>query len=74
MRAVFVSIGPIVRAPKMLYRIPEAAEVLSQSRCRIYELIRAGRLRTVTEGGARLVPASAIAEYVALLEKEAEAA
>ena len=55
---------------KALYRIPEAMELLSLSRTVIYEQIRAGRLRTVAEGRARRIPASAIAEYVALLERE----
>lgn len=58
---------------KVLYRIPEAMRVLSLSRSVIYEQIRSGRLRSVTEGRARLIPASAIAEYVALLESEARA-
>lgn len=57
---------------KPLYRISEAVELLPYSRSKLYELIRAGRLRTVKEGTARLIPASAIAEYVALLEREAE--
>jgi excisionase family DNA binding protein len=56
---------------KQLYRIPEAMAILSISRSAIYRLIRAGRLKTVTEGRTRLVPASAIADYVALLEREA---
>jgi excisionase family DNA binding protein len=59
---------------KQLYRIPEAMRILSLSRSVIYEQIRAGRLRSVTQGRARLIPASAIAEYVALLESEARAA
>jgi excisionase family DNA binding protein len=57
---------------KQLYRIADAMDILSLSRSRIYELIRSGRLRTVKEGRTRLVPASAIAEYVALLEHEAD--
>jgi excisionase family DNA binding protein len=60
----------LMSAGKALYRIPEAMELLSMSRSVIYEQIRAGRLRTVTEGRARRVPASAIADYVALLERE----
>jgi excisionase family DNA binding protein len=56
---------------KALYRVPEAARRLSLSRSRVYELINSGRLRSVREGRTRLVPASAIAEYVALLEREA---
>jgi excisionase family DNA binding protein len=59
------------RESKVLYRVPEAMRVLSLSRSVIYEQIRSGRLRSVTQGRARLIPASAIAEYVALLESEA---
>lgn len=57
----------------VLYRVADATRLLGLSRTVLYELIRSGRLRTVTEGRARLVPASAIAEYVALLEREAGA-
>jgi excisionase family DNA binding protein len=56
-----------------LYRIPEAMRLLSLSRSVIYEQIRAGRLRTVNRGRARLIPATAITEYIALLEAEARA-
>jgi excisionase family DNA binding protein len=45
--------------------------LLSLSRCVIYELIRSGRLRSVKQGRSRLIPQSAIAEYVELLEWEA---
>ncbi|MHA6631074.1 helix-turn-helix domain-containing protein [Pseudonocardia sichuanensis] len=53
-----------------LYRIPEAMQLLSLSRTVIYEQIRAGRLRSVRQGRARLIPADAIADYVALLITE----
>ncbi|MFI1227416.1 MULTISPECIES: helix-turn-helix domain-containing protein [unclassified Streptomyces] len=56
-----------------LYRVPDAVRVLGLSRSVVYDLIRAGRLRTVKEGRTRLVPASAITDYVALLEREAGA-
>jgi excisionase family DNA binding protein len=59
---------------KQLYRVKDAMVVLSLGRTAIYEQIRSGRLRSVTEGRTRLIPASAIAEYVKLLEREAEAA
>jgi len=55
---------------KALYKVPEAMSLLSLSRTVIYELMRAGRLRSVRQGRTRLIPASAIAEYVALLESE----
>jgi excisionase family DNA binding protein len=56
-----------------LYRVADAMVILSLSRSIIYQQIRSGRLRSVTEGRRRLIPASAIADYVALLEYEAEA-
>lgn len=58
-------------AEPLLYRVQDATRVLNMSRTVIYDLIRAGRLRTVKEGRARLIPLSAINEYVALLEREA---
>jgi len=56
---------------KVLYRVTEAMAVLSMSRSAIYEEIRAGRLRSVKRGRSRLISASAITDYVALLEHEA---
>jgi len=47
--------------------------LLSLSPSVIYNQIRAGRLRSVKEGKTRLIPAAAIADYIALLEAEAEA-
>lgn len=58
---------------KPLYRISEAVELLPYSRSKLYELISTGRIRSVKEGGVRLITAQAIAEYIALLEQEAEA-
>ncbi len=55
-----------------LYKIPEAMRLLSISRSVIYEQIRAGRLKSVRQGRTRLVPASAIDDYVALLLREAD--
>ena len=63
---------PIVVPDRHLYRIPEAMVLLSMSRSVIYEQIRAGRLKTVTQGRTRLVPASAINAYVDLLMSESE--
>jgi excisionase family DNA binding protein len=59
---------------KHLFRIADAMVVLSLSRSVIYEQIRSGRLRSVTQGRSRLIPACAIADYVALLERETNAA
>lgn len=56
----------------VLYRVPEAARLLGLGKTKIYELIRGKRLRSVTEGRTRLIPADAISDYLALLAKEAE--
>ena len=56
---------------KELHRVTDAMAILSLSRSVIYEQLRSGRLRSVHVGRRRLIPASAIAEYVALLEREA---
>jgi excisionase family DNA binding protein len=50
--------------PAVLYDVDEAAEALRLSRSVLYELIRSGQLRTVKQGRRRLVPVSALAEYV----------
>jgi excisionase family DNA binding protein len=62
--------SPVLPSGKALYRVREAMLLLSLSRSVIYELIRSGRLRSVTEGRTRLIPASAITDYVAVLESE----
>ncbi|MDT0456805.1 helix-turn-helix domain-containing protein [Streptomyces sp. DSM 41527] len=60
-------------AAPVLYRIPQATRALGLSRTVVYDLIRTGRLRAVKEGRTRLVPVTAVAEYVELLEREAGA-
>jgi len=64
-------VNPKEVIPKALYRVSEVMTLLSMSRTTIYEQLRSGRLRSVKEGRTRLVPATAIAEYIALLEHEA---
>ncbi len=57
---------------RQLYRVHDAMQILSMSRSVIYEQIRSGRLRSVRQGRTRLIPATAIADYITLLESEAE--
>jgi excisionase family DNA binding protein len=67
-------LGTMEPGSKALYRVPDVMRLLSLSRSVIYHQIRTGRLRSVKEGHARLIPADAIAEYVSLLKAEAEVA
>jgi excisionase family DNA binding protein len=54
-----------------LYEVTDVMRMLRLSRTVIYELIRSGRLRSVKQGRARRIPAAAIRDYIALLEREA---
>ncbi|MDS1271770.1 helix-turn-helix domain-containing protein [Lipingzhangella sp. LS1_29] len=65
---------PPTTPPKRLYRIAEAAQILSLGRTQIFKEIAHGRLRAVGCGKTRRIPAEAIEDYVELLTKEAEAA
>jgi len=65
-----MNVSTLARMGRVLYRVPEAMTLLSMSRSAIYAQIRSNRLRSVKQGRSRLIPESAIAEYVALLEGE----
>jgi excisionase family DNA binding protein len=52
---------------KLLYRVPEAAEHLSLSRAKVYELIRAGTLVSVRIDGSRRIRGEDLRRYVASL-------
>jgi excisionase family DNA binding protein len=54
-----------------LYRVKDAMRLLKLSRTVIYEQLRTGRLRSVQQGRARLIPSGAIRGYIQLLEDEA---
>lgn len=57
-------------AELQLFTIEEAMTMLRMGRTTIFDQLRNGRLRSVREGRARRIPAKAIAEYIALLERE----
>ena len=63
---------PSAATTQQLYRISDAMRLLSLSRSVIYEQIRVGRLKSVSQGRTRLVSAAAIADYIALLQREAD--
>jgi excisionase family DNA binding protein len=54
-----------------LYTVEEVGTMLKLGRTVIFDLIRNGRLGSVREGRARRITPRAIAEYIALLEREA---
>lgn len=50
-----------------VYTVAEAARQLKIGRTAMYELVMSGRVRSVTIGRSRRVPASCIAEYLTYL-------
>jgi excisionase family DNA binding protein len=54
----------------MLFTLKETAVALRVGRSKLYELMAAGKLRSVKIGGSRRIPATALAEFVAALEAE----
>jgi excisionase family DNA binding protein len=52
-------------APDRLLSVDEAAALLGLGRSLTYGEIAAGRLRSVKAGRRRLIPAAAVAEYIA---------
>ncbi len=49
---------------RLAYRPTEAASVLGLGRNRIFELLRSGELRSVKYGRTRLIPRTAIEEFL----------
>jgi excisionase family DNA binding protein len=56
----------------ILLTLKETAVALRVGRSKLYELMAAGKLRSVKIGGSRRIPATALAEFVAALEAEQE--
>ncbi len=54
---------------KLLLRVPEAAQRLSLSRAKVYELIKAGTLPSVRIDGSRRVRVEDLAAFVASLSE-----
>jgi excisionase family DNA binding protein len=57
---------------KLLLKVDEAADRLSIKRTLFYEMLRRGEIASITIGARRLVPVSALEEFVrSRLEQEA---
>jgi excisionase family DNA binding protein len=57
---------------KRLFRPVEAAEILSISRSKVYELIGSGALASVTIGRSRRVPEWAVDQFLNDLQEQQE--
>lgn len=56
---------------KLLYRVAEAAPMLSLSRAKVFQLIRSGALPSVKVDGSRLIKAADLRAFVANLGEAA---
>jgi excisionase family DNA binding protein len=61
----------VTTVAKKSVRPAEAAELLGVCRDTVYVLMRAGRLRSVKAGRARLIPLAAIEEFLSVPEEPA---
>ena len=60
-----------IETPRLLVRVEEAATLLSLSRSKVYALMAAGELHSVTIGRSRRIPMEALTDYVANLRQQA---
>jgi excisionase family DNA binding protein len=49
---------------RLAYSVEEACEALGVGRALLYELIMSGRLHSIKVGARRLIPASALTEFL----------
>jgi excisionase family DNA binding protein len=50
--------------PKLAYSVPEAMAAMGLGRNTIYDLISSGRLHSIKVGSRRIIPASALHEFL----------
>ena len=63
--ALRAELAPAPAAPDRLMGVNEAAALLGLGRSKVFELLAAGRLRSIAVGRRRLIPSGAIAEFIA---------
>jgi excisionase family DNA binding protein len=57
---------------KLLYRPKEAAQVLGIGRATLYDLMHAGKIRSIKDGGMRFITLDALRAYVRELEDQGD--
>nr|WP_305119089.1 helix-turn-helix domain-containing protein [Tahibacter harae] len=65
------AVSKATEVPKLAFTVKEFRHASGICRTRIYELIAAGKLKTVKLGRSRLITAEAANEFIASLEKAA---
>lgn len=57
---------------RLLYRPKEAAQVLGIGRATLYDLMHAGKIRSVKDGSMRFITVDALLDYVRQLEDQTD--
>lgn len=57
---------------KLLYTVPETAEMLGLGKSKVWELVMAGEIDSILIGRARRVNRAAIDSFIEELEREAD--
>lgn len=57
---------------RLFYRPKEAAQVLGIGRATLYDLMQAGKIRSVKDGSMRFITLDALLDYVRQLEEQAD--
>jgi excisionase family DNA binding protein len=70
MRAAPQAESPLIptqsAATALTVRIPEACRLTGIGRSKLYELIRAGKIRTIKVGTITLIPVGSLAEFLGI--------
>jgi excisionase family DNA binding protein len=63
--STYLSLSTYGSQERLLLSVVDAAQILSLSRSKVYELLAAGAIRSVRIGRSRRIPRSALDDYVA---------
>ena len=63
--STYLSVPAYGSQERLLLSVVDAAQILSLSRSKVYELLAAGAIRSVRIGRSRRIPRSALDDYVA---------
>jgi len=67
--SIYFDVTTIAETPRLLLTIGQAAQELSLSRSKIYELLGAGEIRSVRIGRSRRIPRQYLIDYVTGLDE-----
>jgi excisionase family DNA binding protein len=51
--------------PRLAYRPDELQSILGIGKTKVFDLLKSGEIRSIKKGGVRLVPVSALEEFLA---------